>query len=89
MGLSRVRTVVALPGCRHLQILQLSGCSPLNERDLDVLHLLTQGCRNGEMAVRLHLAEVTAKKHMSSLMRKLNVQDRAQDVLQAKKLGLV
>lgn len=63
--------------------------TPLNERELGVLHPLTQGCRNGEMAVRLHLAEVTAKNYMSSLMRKLNDQDRAQAVLQAKKLGLV
>lgn len=63
--------------------------TPLNERELDVLRLLTEGCRNGEIAVRLHLAEGTVKNYVSSLMRKLNVQDRAQAVLQAKKLGLV
>ena len=63
--------------------------TPLNEREMDVLHLLIQGCRNREIAVCLHLAEGTVKNYVSSLMRKLNVQDRAQAVLQAKKLGLV
>lgn len=63
--------------------------NPLNERELEVLHLLTQGCRNREIAARLHLAEGTVKNYVSSLMRKLNVQERAQAVLRAKKLGLV
>ena len=39
--------------------------------------------------MRFHLAQGTVKNYVSSLMRKLNVQDRAQAVLQAKKLGLV
>ena len=62
---------------------------PLSERELEILRLLTQGLRNRDIAGRLHLAEGTVKNYVSSLMAKLNVQDRAQAVLQAKKLGLM
>ena len=62
---------------------------PLNERELDVLRLLAQGCRNQEIAARLHLAEGTVRNYVSSLMAKLHVSDRTQTVLRAKELRLV
>ena len=62
---------------------------PLNERELDVLRLLAQGCRNQEIAESLHLAEGTVRNYVSSLMAKLHVSDRIQAVLRAKELGLV
>jgi len=63
--------------------------TPLSEREREVLHLMGQGCRNREIAARLHLAEGTVKNYVSSLMGKLNAQDRTQAALRAQKLGLV
>ncbi len=62
---------------------------PLNEREVEILRLLRDGCRNQEIAARLHLAEGTVKNYVSVLMGKLNVRDRMQAVLRAKELDLL
>lgn len=62
---------------------------PLNEREQEILHLIAQGHRNREIATRLHLAEGTVRNYVSSLMRKMYVEDRVQVVVRAKELGLV
>ena len=60
-----------------------------SERELEILRLLTKGCRNQEIAERLHLAEGTVKNYVTSLMGKMNVRDRVQAVMRAKELNLV
>ena len=62
---------------------------PLSEREREVLHLIARGCRNREIAATLHLAEGTVRNYVSSLMRKIYVEDRVQLVVRAKELGLV
>ncbi len=62
---------------------------PLSERELEILRLLRSGCRNSEIAEKLHLAEGTVRNYVSALMGKLNVRDRTQAVLRARELGLV
>ncbi|MDE0199496.1 MAG: response regulator transcription factor [Caldilineaceae bacterium] len=62
---------------------------PLSERELEILGLLRNGCRNSEIAEQLHLAEGTVRNYVSVLMGKLNVRDRTQAVLRARELGLV
>lgn len=62
---------------------------PLSERELEILGLLGNGCRNSEIADQLHLAEGTVRNYVSVLMGKLNVRDRTQAVLRARELGLV
>ena len=62
---------------------------PLSEREQEILHLIAKGCRNREIAAMLHLAEGTVKNYVSSLMRKMYVEDRVQVVVRAKELGLV
>ena len=62
---------------------------PLNEREREILHLIAEGRRNREIAATLHLAEGTVKNYVSSLMRKMYVEDRVQVVVRAKELGLV
>lgn len=62
---------------------------PLNEREQEILHLISKGRRNREIATALHLAEGTVKNYVSSLMRKLYAEDRVQVVVRAKELGLV
>jgi DNA-binding NarL/FixJ family response regulator len=61
----------------------------LTERETDVLHLLTQGKANKEIAVELHIQETTVKTHVSNILMKLGVQSRTQAALFAAKIGLV
>jgi len=62
---------------------------PLSEREREILQLMARGARNREIAATLHLAEGTVKNYVSSLMRKMYVEDRVQVVVRAKDLGLV
>jgi DNA-binding NarL/FixJ family response regulator len=48
----------------------------LSVKELEVLELVAQGLNNSQIAQTLSLAEVTIKKHISSLFKKLNVKDR-------------
>lgn len=62
---------------------------PLTARQLDVLKLLAEGKSNKEIARELGMAEGTVKIHVTAIFRSLNVVNRTQAVLAAKKLGLV
>ena len=62
---------------------------PLSERELQILRLMAGGLRNREIARSLHLADGTVKNYISSLLRKLFVQDRTHAVARAKELGLI
>ena len=62
---------------------------PLSEREQEILCLLADGFSNRKIAARLYLAEGTVKNYVSSLMGKLNVQNRTQAALRARELGLM
>ena len=62
---------------------------PLTEREREVLHLLSTGASNREIARRLVVSLGTVKKHVSNLCGKLGVQSRAQAVARARALQLV
>lgn len=67
---------------------RMSG-SELTDRELDVLRLITEGLSNREIADRLHIAEKTAKIHVSHLLDKLGVVDRTQAAITAIQRGIV
>ena len=61
----------------------------LTERELDVLRLIGQGKSNREIATTLHLTEGTVKGYVSTILAKLQVEDRTQAALYAVRHGLV
>ncbi|MEW5958987.1 MAG: response regulator transcription factor [Chloroflexota bacterium] len=61
---------------------------PLSERELEVLHWLASGVSNREIGRRLYITESTVKRHVYHIFGKLNVRNRTQAALQARKLGL-
>ena len=51
--------------------------APLTDREWEVLRLLGDSASTGQMAQRLGISQVTVRRHVSSLLRKLGVADRA------------
>ena len=60
----------------------------LSEREREILGLIAQGCKNAEIADRLVLTPKTVRNHVSNILSKLQVTDRAQAIIRAKEAGL-
>jgi DNA-binding NarL/FixJ family response regulator len=60
----------------------------LSDREREVLELVAQGQANPAIATRLHLSQKTVRNHVSNILTKLQVADRAQAVAQARDAGL-
>jgi DNA-binding NarL/FixJ family response regulator len=62
---------------------------PLSDREMEILKQVATGASNKEIAANYVIAEGTVKNHLTNILRKLEVQDRAQAVLKARSLGLI
>jgi len=63
--------------------------SDLSSRELEVLNLLVNGKSNKEIANHLGVTEATVKSHVSTILMRLNVEDRTQAAVTALRRGLV
>jgi len=61
----------------------------LTPRELEVLELLARGMDNPQIAQTLFLSQHTVKNHVSSILVKLQVQNRIQAAVRAVRSGLV
>ena len=61
----------------------------LSEREVEVLRFLARGMTNAEVAHELYLGEATIKTHVSNVLTKLELRDRAQAVVFSYESGLV
>ena len=61
----------------------------LTDREVEVLQLVAQGLSNAELADRLVISHATAKTHVSRILAKLGLRDRAQLVVAAYEAGLI
>ena len=60
----------------------------LTEREREVLAMMATGHNNTAIAAQLALAPKTVRNHVSSIMAKLHVSDRAQAIIRARTAGL-
>ena len=63
--------------------------SGLSDLEIELLRLVAKGCSNKEIAARQFWSEVTVKRKMQDIYRKLQVTDRAQAVADAVRMGLI
>jgi len=62
---------------------------PLSDREMEILALITRGMSNKQVAVELGISHQTVKNHMTSILRKLAVNDRTQAAVYALRKGWI
>ena len=62
---------------------------PLSSREMEVLSYITQGKSNKEIAALLGISHQTVKNHVTSILRKLGVEDRTQAAIYSLRRGWV
>ncbi|NTU84935.1 MAG: response regulator transcription factor [Chloroflexales bacterium] len=60
----------------------------LSDREREVLTLIAQGVNNAEIAARLVLSPKTVRNHITNILSKLQVSDRAQAIVRARNAGM-
>jgi DNA-binding NarL/FixJ family response regulator len=63
--------------------------SPLTNRELEILDCIARGNSNKEIARLLKISDQTVKNHITSILRKLAVNDRTQAVIYALRHGWI
>jgi DNA-binding NarL/FixJ family response regulator len=63
--------------------------NPLTTRELDIIHLIADGLSNHQISKHLNISDQTVKNHVTAILRKLGVTDRAQAVLICLRAGWI
>ncbi len=61
----------------------------LSDRELQVLRLIANGKDNADIAAELHISPKTVKNHISSILMKLQIENRIQAAVYAVRSGIV
>lgn len=69
--------------------LDISVFTPLSDREIEVLEHIAGGSANKDIAESLGISTQTVKNHISSILRKLSLNDRTQAVLYALRRGWI
>ena len=89
------RPRVAEQVLKQFQELSLMGkgmaavAAPLTTRETEILGYIADGNTNRQIADSLHISEQTIKNHITSILRKLNANDRAHAVVLAIRHGWI
>jgi DNA-binding NarL/FixJ family response regulator len=61
----------------------------LNQVQIQILRLISEGFSNREIAVQVHLSENTVKSHVQEIFHRLEVRNRVEAAIRATKDGLI
>lgn len=80
-----------LPGTatKEMEVRYVATDSPLTRREAEVLRLMAEGKSNKAIGEYLFISEKTVKNHVSSILQKMEVDDRTQAVINSIKNGWV
>ena len=91
--LAAIRAVAAgeryLPPALAQRLAERVSGPDVSEREIEVLRLISAGKSNKEIGATLHIAEDTVKRHVSNILTKLGVSDRAQAATEAIRRGFL
>ena len=73
----------------EMRVAQAVIVEPLSEREAEVLHLISSGMSNPEIARRLIIAVSTVKTHVKNIYRKLDVDTRYEAMERARDMNLI
>lgn len=78
-----------IPSAPRFNNLRSDKVQPLSVREMEVLACVTQGMSNKEIALKLKISQQTVKNHVTSILRKLGLEDRTQAAIYAVQQGWV
>lgn len=85
MGVASGAAAAKEPGVKYIA----NEDSPLTRREAEVLRLMAEGKSNKMIGEFLFISEKTVKNHVSSILQKMEVDDRTQAVISSIKYGWV
>jgi DNA-binding CsgD family transcriptional regulator len=87
--LMTVHVLREVPHEPALRVAETSGAGPLTARQRQILSLLGEGFRAGQIAERLGLSEATVRNHISSILDRLGCHSQLEAVAEARRRGLL